>query len=292
MNIEEYLRRERQIHAAWAKLNKAADTLESNRAFALISRSMKDLLALESGCIAQLSTWKGLVADEQALLESIPVWENEGTDPGMQNIGKIIPVLWKIIQSEKQQLLMDAPRLPLIARRLVKTAFTVVGIAAAALLIYSVCYIGRLVAYKGCVVTYYCGTEFEQKIGISVEPSIHMRYKGNKPFWYAPASGWSSRWEADLIVPDDNEYHFYTQSDDGLRLYIDGELLVDNWKDQKFRASMKQAQKRLSKGFHLLKVEHYFRSGKAAIRVKWSGGSVPVNTVLAFPYLRKPTNKN
>lgn len=292
MKMKEYLQREKQIHAAWSKLNKAADALESTRALVLLAGAMKDLLPPEFSSPAQFADRDGLSADERSLLESILAWEKEGTDPGMPVIGKTIPVLWKIIQSEKSKLLMASPFLRLILRRLVQLALLAAAVVAAALLIRGGCYAGRMAAYKGCVVTYYRGTAFEKKIGVAVEPVLRVGYKRNKPFWYAPESGWSARWEAELKILEDDEYIFYTQSDDGLRLYIDGELIIDNWKDQDWRTSGGHAEKKLSKGLHHLKMEHYFRSGKAAVLVKWSGGSVPDNSVLGFPYLLKPGKKS
>ncbi|MGD9873495.1 MAG: PA14 domain-containing protein [Kiritimatiellia bacterium] len=287
MNINEYLKREKEIHAAWSKLNKAADALESTRARVLLTGALKDLLGSSSGGLAARS---GLKAEEEALLSDLQAWEKSGADPGMQSIGKIIPVLWKIVQAEKLDLVMNAPRRSLLIRRLVQGVVAILMIVTTALIIRFACYAGRMAAFDGCRVTYYRGSDFEKKIGVNVEPVLRMGYRKNKAFWYAPSSGWSARWEADLSILEDDEYIFYTQSDDGLRLYIDDQLLVDNWKDQDWKTSGQHAQMKLSKGLHRLKVEHYFKSGKAAILVKWSGGPVPDNSVLAFPYLQKPEN--
>lgn len=289
MKIQEYLHREKKIHAAWAKLNKAADALESTRALVLLAGALKDLHEPDSaGAIAELAGRAGLDAGEQALLDGLLTWEREGADPGMHNIGAIIPLLWKIVQSERIHLLMNAPRFALFFRRLAQVALLTLSVLAAALLIRAGSYVLRLTAYNGCVVTYYRGTDFDHKMGISVEPVLRAGYEKNKPFWYAPSSGWSARWEADLKVPREDEYSFFTQSDDGLRLYIDDELLVDNWKDQAWRNSGQHAEKKLTRGLHRIRVEHYFRSGSAAVLVKWSGGPVPANTVLEYPYIQKP----
>jgi hypothetical protein len=37
-----------------------------------------------------------------------------------------------------------------------------------------------------------------------------------------------ARWTGILRCPDDGLYNFYVESDDGCRLYVDGELVVDN----------------------------------------------------------------
>ncbi|HNR93375.1 MAG TPA: PA14 domain-containing protein [Kiritimatiellia bacterium] len=289
MKIQQYLQREKQIHKAWAKLNKAADALESTRALVLLAGALSDLRGdMPSGGIAEMAGQAGLTAAEQEQIEGLLTGEKDGADTGMHNIGALIALLWRIIREERLHLMMNAPRGALFLRRMLQVALLAAGVFAAALLIRAGCYAVRLAAYNGCRVTYYRGTDFNQKIGVSVEPALRAGYKRNRPFWYAPASKWSARWEADLKVPDDDVYSFFTQSDDGLRLYIDDDLLVDSWKDQEWRTSGQHAEIRLSSGFHRIRVEHYFRSGSAAIVVKWAGGSVPKNTVLEYPYLQKP----
>ena len=89
-----------------------------------------------------------------------------------------------------------------------------------------------------------------------------------------------------MHVPEDADYGFFVQSDDGVRVYIDDKLLVDYWSNHGWIPG-KHAQAKLAKGPHAVRIEHYNNSGPAALRVKWTGGGIPDNTVLGTPYVTK-----
>jgi hypothetical protein len=42
---------------------------------------------------------------------------------------------------------------------------------------------------------------------------------------------WSVRWNGMIECPEDGEYSFHTFSNDGVRLWLDDQLLIDNWTD-------------------------------------------------------------
>ena len=58
-----------------------------------------------------------------------------------------------------------------------------------------------------------------------------------------------------IIVKKPGTYRFTVGSDDGVRLYVDKELVIDAWKDQPY--TLYQAQVRLSKGEHRLELDWY-----------------------------------
>jgi hypothetical protein len=61
----------------------------------------------------------------------------------------------------------------------------------------------------------------------------------------------------------DGPVHFVTGSDDGSRLYVDGELWIDNWGSHSY--SEKGVTRDLSKGFHTLTLWYYDISGVARV---------------------------
>jgi endoglucanase len=77
----------------------------------------------------------------------------------------------------------------------------------------------------------------------------------------------SARWTGtfDLEAAD---YEFYARADDGVRLYVDGSLLIDEWHDQ--GATDFKRTKALSAGRHQVKVEWYEKTGDAVIKVNWT----------------------
>ena len=75
------------------------------------------------------------------------------------------------------------------------------------------------------------------------------------------------RWTGVLRVPADGEYLFFTQSDDGARLTIDGKVVVEN--DGPHPLSEKAGKVRLAKGDHPIKLEFAQGGGGSAMMLLW-----------------------
>jgi len=87
----------------------------------------------------------------------------------------------------------------------------------------------------------------------------------------APAAGlpvdhFSVRWTRQLHFPV-GTYHFSVQVDDGVRLWVDDQLLIDQW-----HAGIGSygADLYLAEGKHRIRLEMYERTGDAKARLGWS----------------------
>lgn len=72
-----------------------------------------------------------------------------------------------------------------------------------------------------------------------------------------------------VSVPEDGEYTFFTKSDDGSRLYINGDLVVRN--DGTHGAVEESGRVRLTKGHHPIRVTYYELNGGEELEVSWAG---------------------
>jgi beta-glucosidase len=78
----------------------------------------------------------------------------------------------------------------------------------------------------------------------------------------------SVRWTGLLLPPSSGEYELRAVSDDGLRVSVDGHLLIDLWGDH--APEMRSARLRLDAGKrYALRVEYYERTGGAVARLGW-----------------------
>lgn len=97
----------------------------------------------------------------------------------------------------------------------------------------------------------------------------------------SPAPGvnhnqFSARWTRYIDVSP-GDYRISVTADDGVRLWVDDQLLIDRWHDH--AATTYTAQKYLGAGHHLVRVEYYENSGEAVIKVSWTqGGPLPTPT--------------
>ncbi|MBN1121934.1 MAG: S8 family serine peptidase, partial [Anaerolineae bacterium] len=92
----------------------------------------------------------------------------------------------------------------------------------------------------------------------------------------APFDGWGSdefsfRFERDVYFPG-GDYHFEAHSDDGVRVYVDNNIVLDNWWDGENRPAL---TRNLSQGYHQVKVEYYENQGDAYLSVWWYGPGYP-----------------
>jgi len=81
--------------------------------------------------------------------------------------------------------------------------------------------------------------------------------------------GFAFQYSAYIDVPSSGSYTFYTNSDDGSRLYIDGNLVVDNAGDQS--VNEESGTTTLSPGEHNITVQYYENQGDEELTVSWEG---------------------
>jgi len=96
------------------------------------------------------------------------------------------------------------------------------------------------------------------------------------------------RFAAYIDVPQDGLYAFYIASDDGSRLSIDGEVLVDNdglHASREFNESIY-----LSSGTHHVLVEYFERAGLDTLDVSWSAAGMPKQSLTMATLSSAPFN--
>jgi hypothetical protein len=75
------------------------------------------------------------------------------------------------------------------------------------------------------------------------------------------------RWTGTIKAPKDGKYKFYTESDDGSRLFIDGKQVVDN--GGLHAMEEKDGEVELKAGDHELKLEFFENGGGAGVKLSW-----------------------
>ena len=95
------------------------------------------------------------------------------------------------------------------------------------------------------------------------DPAISFEWNDASPAPPAiPVNQFSARWTRTLPF-DDGVYQFTTTSDDGARVYVDGQIILNFWIDQGPTAH--SVNKQMSAGNHTVVVEYYENSGGASM---------------------------
>ncbi len=84
--------------------------------------------------------------------------------------------------------------------------------------------------------------------------------------------GFSARWTRYIDVTP-GVYRFTATSDDGMRVWVDGDLIINEWSDHPPKTV--SVNKNLGAGHHLVTVEFYENGGGAVAKVSWA--LAPVN---------------
>lgn len=98
------------------------------------------------------------------------------------------------------------------------------------------------------------------------EVDIDFDWGSGSPGSGVPSDNFSSRWSR-TVQFDAGLYRFHARMDDGLRLFVDGNLLIDAWQDGGVREIVRDYS--LNSGSHAIRVEYYERSGAALAQVWW-----------------------
>ncbi|MCH2182936.1 MAG: PA14 domain-containing protein [Mariniblastus sp.] len=84
-----------------------------------------------------------------------------------------------------------------------------------------------------------------------------------------PGDQFTNVFEAMIEIPESGKYEFFTTSDDGSRLYLDGKDLVNN--DGAHGMATKSGAVNLAAGFYPLRVNYFDSGGAHGLKVEWSG---------------------
>ena len=101
------------------------------------------------------------------------------------------------------------------------------------------------------------------KEGITNRISLRERNRNNN---------FGFRYRAKINIPVDGKYYFYTISDDGSRLSIDNEVVVDN--DGLHRFRIRRGVIELAAGYHDIEIEYFDKHGRERLMVVWGGKGV------------------
>jgi hypothetical protein len=102
--------------------------------------------------------------------------------------------------------------------------------------------------------------------------NLNLTNASNDSGRYQPGSSYNYnyfqvQWSGYVYVPTNGNYTFYTRTDDGVKLYIDGVLSIDKWVNQS--STEWNTTKTLTAGYHSIQMDYYENSGYAVAQLSW-----------------------
>jgi MSHA biogenesis protein MshQ len=103
------------------------------------------------------------------------------------------------------------------------------------------------------------------------DPQLNFNWGGGSPMRGFSRDDFSVTWEGEIEASESGAHTFSTVSDDGIRVYIDGNLIIDNFTDHAPRRDTSSPINLQAGNRYSINVEFYERGGGAVVQLEWSG---------------------
>jgi len=110
------------------------------------------------------------------------------------------------------------------------------------------------------------------------DAAVHFAWGKGGPSRRVGRDTFSVRWTGQVEAPRDGVYVFYTQTNDGARLWVDGRLVADGWRGKGFRERSGRIALKAGKRYPV-RMEFREVEGRASAKLLWSGPGIPKSVV-------------
>jgi beta-glucosidase len=108
-----------------------------------------------------------------------------------------------------------------------------------------------------------------QPVATRIDSQVNFDWYTNAPVAQLPTDNFSVRWTGRFVPPATGKYQFGARADDGVRVYLDDEVLVENWHDGSAKTVTKAVELEAGRSYKL-RIEYYDRYASATARLVWS----------------------
>lgn len=138
---------------------------------------------------------------------------------------------------------------------------------------YSARYGSCSIAANGLIATYFNNINFTGSSITRIDSTINFDWIIGSPDTAIDPDTFSARWEGFIEAPASGAYTFFTNTDDGLRLWINNQLIIDWWVDQAATEVLQKIQ--MTAGEKVpIKMEYYENYGAAVVQLRWEGPGI------------------
>ena len=114
---------------------------------------------------------------------------------------------------------------------------------------------------------------------VTTESEVNWNFnndRNSQPHPDVPVTdNFSARWTAMLTIPTTGTYTLYEASDDGSRMYLNGEQVAAGWSDRGTTEDTTGPLELVAGEEYLLELEYYENGGGATAYLRWEGPGIP-----------------
>jgi hypothetical protein len=124
----------------------------------------------------------------------------------------------------------------------------------------------------GLFAEYYNNRNFTDLALTRIDSTVNFNWRRGAPDSRIGENTFSVRWTGQVQALYSETYTFSTIADDGVRLWVDGKLLIDRWRNSSAKERRGSITLEAGKQYDI-KLEYYENRGKAVAQLKWSSRS-------------------
>lgn len=139
---------------------------------------------------------------------------------------------------------------------------------------------GATPTQAGLLGVYYASTNLTLPVAARVDEGVNFDWANGTAHPALAGDNFSVRWSGYVVAPTSGQFTFYTQADDGVRLWVNGKQLVSDWTPHAMTENSGTVD--LLAGVPVeVKLEYFEAGGQAVCKLLWSGPSVGKQSVPA-----------
>ena len=132
---------------------------------------------------------------------------------------------------------------------------------------------------EGLEAVYFDGLDFTGSSYSRIDPRINFNWSTDQPIDQVGSDSYSVRWTGSIQSFVTEPHRFYARSSDGMRVWVDDELIIDVWEDRNTTETFSDLIPLDSNRRYDLVVEYYEATGAAQAHLSWSSFSVEKSIV-------------
>jgi hypothetical protein len=130
------------------------------------------------------------------------------------------------------------------------------------------------------------GASFTASAATRIDTTVNFDWGWNSPLEAVQADYFSARWTGKLLAPTSGTYTFATIGDDGVRLWINGQLVIDDWESHPATRNLSAMLTLVAGATYDIRLEYYEATSGATLQLLWTppGGSEQIIPATQFSH--------
>ena len=126
---------------------------------------------------------------------------------------------------------------------------------------------------------------------VTTNGTVNFSSVTNWPGAPAGSNHFAVRWTGSVQPQFNETYNFITTADDGVRMFINGQLLINDWVTKTNATSRTNSLSLAAQQFYTIELDYYQETNSASVTLAWSSLSTPLSVVpptQLYPFTNPP----